>query len=84
MGSSGDVVVWAQEHLVRAGQQITIDGAFGPLTQAALQSFQAAQGLAPSGVIDTPTWQALLRYAPARVNWVMRNHKLAARATAGF
>jgi hypothetical protein len=82
IGALGDVVVWAQEHLVSAGQPLTIDGAFGPLTQAAVQTFQSAHGLTPSGLIDTPTWQALLRYRPVEVKWVMRKHKLTA-TTAG-
>jgi hypothetical protein len=78
----GDLVVWAQEHLVSAGQRITIDGGFGPQTKTAVQSFQTAHGLSPSGVVDTPTWQALLRYPSAHVTWVVRNHKLSARTAA--
>jgi Putative peptidoglycan binding domain len=82
VGAAGDVVVWAQEHLVSAGEAITIDGAFGPKTQAAVEAFQIAQGLAPTGIIDTPTWQALLRYSPVHVKWVVRRHKLTATAAA--
>ncbi len=81
-GAQGDVVVWAQEHLLTAGEQVTVDGGFGPATQAAVEDFQTAHGLAPTGVIDTPAWEALLRYAPARVTWVMRRHKLSATASA--
>jgi hypothetical protein len=81
-GARGDVVVWAQEHLVSAGQQITIDGGFGPQTQGAVQSFQTAHGLPATGIIDTTTWQALLRYAPAHVTWVIRKHKLSATTAA--
>jgi len=81
-GAQGDLVVWAQEHLISGGEQITVDGGFGPQTQAAVEAFQAAQGLEPTGIIDTPTWQALLRYPPAHVTWVMRKHKLSASAAA--
>lgn len=81
-GAQGDVVVWAQEHLLTAGEQVTVDGGFGPQTQTAVEAFQTAHGLEPTGVIDTPTWQALLRYAPARVSWVVRKHKLSATASA--
>ena len=47
-GAQGDVVVWAQEHLVSAGENVAIDGAFGPNTQAAVQRFQTAHGLSPT------------------------------------
>ena len=79
-GAQGDLVVWAQEHLISAGEQITVDGGYGPQTQAAVEAFQAAQGVEPTGIIDTPTWQALLRYPPAHVTWVIRKHKLSASA----
>ena len=71
-GARGDVVVWAQEHLVSAGLRITIDGAFGAKTKAAVASFQRAHGLPAIGLIGPATWGALLRYAPAHVNWVKR------------
>jgi hypothetical protein len=79
-GAQGDLVVWAQEHLVSAGEQITIDGAFGPATMAAVQNFQQAHGLPVTGIIDPTTWQALLRYAPAKVAWVIRRKRLTAQA----
>jgi hypothetical protein len=68
-GSMGDLVVWAQEHLVSAGYATAVDGAYGPSTQAAVVSFQTAQGLTPDGVVGPATWAALLRYAPAPVTW---------------
>ncbi len=67
--AQGDLVVWAQEHLFSAGQPITIDGDFGPQTQAAVQSFQVAHGIPTSAIIDAATWQALLRYQPVPVTW---------------
>jgi hypothetical protein len=81
--AQGDVVVWAQEHLVKAGQKLTIDGAFGPQTQVAVENFQAAHGLLVTGVIDTATWKALLRYAPATVTWTKTGAHTAAAARAG-
>jgi hypothetical protein len=74
----GDVVVWAQEHLAGAGEKVTIDGDFGPSTEAAVLAFQAAKGLAQTGFIDPPTWSALLRYRPVAVKWVVRKQKLTA------
>jgi hypothetical protein len=79
-GANGDVVVWAQEHLLSAGERITVDGAFGPATKAAAIQFQSAHGLPATGLIDQATWQALLRYAPARVKWVIRKRRLTATA----
>jgi hypothetical protein len=66
---SGDLVVWAQEHLAAAGERVSIDGGFGPKTQAAVEQFQTAHGISPTGVVDSGTWQALLRYAPVKVTW---------------
>ena len=68
-GAEGDLVVWAQEHLVAAGQHIGVDGDFGPETLAATESFQRAHGLPANGLIDTVTWDALLRYRAARIVW---------------
>jgi hypothetical protein len=82
-GASGDVVVWAQEHLISAGQQVALDGSFGTTTRTAVQRFQAAHGLQASGTIGTLTWQALLRYRPVTVTWTSRGAKAASAARAG-
>jgi hypothetical protein len=82
-GASGDLVVWAQEHLVSAGQRVAIDGAFGATTRAAVRRFQAAHRLQASGTIGTLTWTALLRYRPAAVTWTRRGAKTASAARAG-
>jgi hypothetical protein len=82
-GAAGDVVVWAQEHLVSAGQRLTIDGSYGPKTQIAVAAFQTAHGIAPSGKVDQATWLALLRYPPVKVTWVSRSgHQVATTASA--
>ena len=74
-GWKGDLVVWAQEHLDTAGDRVSVDGDFGPQTQAAVERFQTAHGLAPTGVIDAGTWSALLKYNPAHVNWAAHSNK---------
>ncbi len=79
----GAVVVWAQEHLVKAGWPITIDGGFGPQTLTAVENFQLAQGLPVTGLIDTATWKALLRYPPVTVTWTKTGARTAAAARAG-
>jgi peptidoglycan hydrolase-like protein with peptidoglycan-binding domain len=61
-GATGDLVVWAQEHLISAGYALSVDGGFGAQTQQAVEAFQTALGLSPDGVIGTATWDALLRY----------------------
>jgi hypothetical protein len=73
--AAGDVVVWAQEHLAAAGEQVQVDGSFGAQTLAAVQSFQSAHGLPVSGLLDPPTWAALLRYPPIAVRWEVRHHR---------
>jgi peptidoglycan hydrolase-like protein with peptidoglycan-binding domain len=68
-GALGDMVVWAQEHLVSAGDPVTVDGSFGPKTKAAVENFQVAHSLAETGLIDSDTWAGLLRFRPAYVKW---------------
>ena len=82
-GAQGDVVVWAQEHLVRAGYPVTIDGAFGPGTKSAVMRFQRAHGLPAIGLIGPATWQALLRYAPISVHWTRSGAHAATVSRAG-
>jgi hypothetical protein len=81
--SSGDLVVWAQEHLVKAGARITIDGSFGGQTQTAVTRFQTAHGLNPTGVVDPVTWQALLRYPPVNVTWTSKGAHASAASDGG-
>ena len=81
--ASGDVVVWAQEHLVSAGQRLAIDGSFGPATFKAVEGFQAGHGLPVDGLIGQATWSALLRYSPVRVHWVHRGRRIVASLSRG-
>jgi hypothetical protein len=80
-GSKGDLVVWAQEHLLSAGYSIPVDGRFGPSTTAAVQAFQTAKGLTVDGIVGHDTWRALLRYAPAKVTWTRAGAKVARAAS---
>ena len=68
-GSKGDMVVWAQQRLVGAGQAVPVTGFFGKLTFGAVRSFQAAHGLPADGRIGTDTWEALLDFRPHQVRW---------------
>jgi len=72
-GSRGDLVVWAQQHLVGAGQsQLSVTGFFGPQTAAAVRSFQLSRGLPVDGRIGTETWPSLLEATPVRPRWSAR------------
>jgi hypothetical protein len=77
LGTLGDLVVWAQEHLITAGYPLFVDGGFGPQTEAAVESFQLAHGLTVDGIIGPETWQALVRYAPAPVHWTAAGGQVA-------
>jgi hypothetical protein len=81
-GAQGDLVVWAQEHLVGAGQSVRIDGSFGASTQRAARRFQSAHGISATGTIGTKTWNALLRYQAHAVRWTSGGARLARRGAA--
>ncbi len=69
-GSRGDLVVWAQEHLLGAGQTgLSVTGVFGRLTSMAVRAFQSTNGLPADGVIGASTWQALPNFSPIRPRW---------------
>ncbi|HKP89142.1 MAG TPA: peptidoglycan-binding domain-containing protein [Thermoleophilaceae bacterium] len=61
-GAKGDIVYWAQQHLVAAGQELGVDGDFGSQTKRAVKRVQAKVGLEQTGTIDSATWTALLSY----------------------
>jgi D-alanyl-D-alanine carboxypeptidase (penicillin-binding protein 5/6) len=39
--------------------ELSIDGDFGPLTEAAVIRFQKSRGIEPSGIVDRETWRSL-------------------------
>ena len=69
--SSGDMVVWAQQHLAAAAD-LPVTGLFGRQTARAVRLFKEDHGLPANGVIDTDTWNALLTFTPVRVQWAAR------------
>lgn len=82
-GSRGDLVVWAQQHLVGTGASLLITGFFGPQTRAAVRSFQLARGLPGNGAIDTSTWSSLLSVEPALPRWAGRQGRARRGGVAG-
>jgi peptidoglycan hydrolase-like protein with peptidoglycan-binding domain len=82
-GSSGDLVVWAQEHLRAAIQPgLPITGIFGRQTRAAVRAFQEREGLPVDGVLGTATWGSLLAFDPVRPPWAGRRTKRGGGAVA--
>lgn len=56
-----DRMVHRLQGLVTAlGNPVTIDGIFGPNTEAAVKAQQRAFGLAQNGVVDDNTWVKLI------------------------
>lgn len=49
----------AQLDLNKAGYKLTVDGAFGPATHAAVVAFQKSRRLSADGVVGPVTWAAL-------------------------
>lgn len=59
-GDSGSAVQVLQTDLNALGYgPLTVDGQFGPATEAAVNAYQMAQGLTASGQADQATWDAL-------------------------
>ena len=81
VGSKGDPVVWAQEHLNGAGDAVTVDGQFGAGTASAVSAFQTAHGLPVTGQVDAATWPVLLKASPVMVDWIAQA-RARARASA--
>jgi peptidoglycan hydrolase-like protein with peptidoglycan-binding domain len=49
------------QYLLRArGHSLTVDGIFGPKTDAAVRAFQQQEGLAVDGIVGPVTWPALV------------------------
>jgi len=59
IGSSGSPVRQLQQALANKGYSLSVDGAFGPMTQNAVKSFQSSQGIAVDGIVGSVTWGRL-------------------------
>lgn len=54
-----DQIRQLQQALLQHGEQLSVDGIWGPETQNALRNFQQAQGMDPTGEPDSETLAAL-------------------------
>jgi hypothetical protein len=69
-GAKGDLVVWAQEHLITAEAELEVNGIFERATRRAVRAFQEAHGLEPfDGQLGQETWAQLVDYTPTAVDW---------------
>lgn len=61
-GSSGQAVTYAQCLLYgNWGENVDVDGQFGPATEAAVKRVQSYCGLDADGIVGRYTWSALYR-----------------------
>lgn len=58
-GANNQAVRAAQRLLNKYAYKLTVDGAFGPATEAAVRDFQRTNGLTINGVVGTSTWRHL-------------------------
>jgi len=58
-GDKGWVVSEIQRLLTAKGYPTTVDGIFGPATEASVKAFQSANGLAVDGIVGPKTWAKL-------------------------
>ncbi len=56
-GAKGDLVKEIQKKM--GFVENSVDGEFGPLTEAAVRRFQRSKGLVPDGIVGPKTWAAL-------------------------
>ena len=59
-GASGEDVRSIQALCNARGHTVTVDGAFGPLTEVAVKVVQRAAKIAEDGVVGPATWPALM------------------------
>jgi peptidoglycan hydrolase-like protein with peptidoglycan-binding domain len=59
-GDKAHPVPSLQYHLRARGHTVTVDGDFGPKTEAAVRAFQQEKNLAVDGIVGPLTWRALV------------------------
>jgi peptidoglycan hydrolase-like protein with peptidoglycan-binding domain len=59
-GNQGHPIRTLQFLLRAHGDNLSVDGIFGPATEAAVKSFQANKGMTADGIVSPQTWPALI------------------------
>jgi len=59
-GSQGHPIRTLQLLLRARGHNLTVDGMFGPATEAAVKAFQTSKGMTADGIMSAQTWSTLI------------------------
>jgi peptidoglycan hydrolase-like protein with peptidoglycan-binding domain len=59
-GNQGHPILTLQFLLRAHGHNLTVDGMFGPATEAAVKAFQTSKGMTADGTMSPQTWSALI------------------------
>ena len=59
-GNQGHPIRTLQFLLRARGQNLTVDGMFGPATEAAVKAFQTSKGMTADGIMSAQTWSTLI------------------------
>jgi peptidoglycan hydrolase-like protein with peptidoglycan-binding domain len=59
-GKQGHPVRTLQCLLRARGHSVTVDGTFGPATEAAVKAFQTSKGMTADGIMSAQTWLSLI------------------------
>jgi peptidoglycan hydrolase-like protein with peptidoglycan-binding domain len=59
-GSQGHPIRTLQFLLRARGHNLTVDGMFGPATEAAVKAFQTSKGMTADGIMSAQTWSTLI------------------------
>jgi peptidoglycan hydrolase-like protein with peptidoglycan-binding domain len=59
-GNQGHPIRTLQFLLRARGHNLTVDGKFGPATEAAVKAFQTSKGVTADGIVSASTWSTLI------------------------
>jgi peptidoglycan hydrolase-like protein with peptidoglycan-binding domain len=59
-GNQGHPILTLQFLLRAHGHNLTVDGMFGPATEAAVKAFETSKGMTADGIMNPQTWSALI------------------------
>ncbi len=59
-GNQGHPIRTLQFLLRAHGHSLTVDGIFGPATEAAVKAFQTSKGMTADGIVSAQTWSSLI------------------------